>query len=61
MGSKDFTDELELEKMRVIRDETIKRAEVVLNPLWKRAYLNLADAADRIVAMSVRTMGYNSQ
>lgn len=55
MSDKNYTKELELEKMEVIRDAAQRNAKVVLNPLWKRAYLNLADAADRIAAMSTRT------
>lgn len=47
--------DVELEKMEVIRDAAQKNADAVLNPFWKRAYLNLADAADRIAAMSTRT------
>lgn len=46
---------MELEEMEVIRDVAQKNAEAVVNPRWKRAYLNLADAADRIAAMLVRT------
>ena len=47
--------DLELDSMENIRDAAQKNAEAVVNPLWKRAYLGLADAADRIAAMSVRT------
>ena len=41
--------------MENIRDAAQKNAEVVVNPFWKRAYLDLAYAADRIAAMSIRT------
>ena len=45
----------EREEMQVIREKAISKAREVASQLWKRAYLNLADAADKIDAMIVRT------
>lgn len=45
----------EREEMQAIRENAETKAREVPNQAWKRAYLNLADAADRIDAMLVRT------
>jgi len=43
-------------KMQDIKDYSLRIADTEgLNPAWKRAWLDLADAADRIHAMSVRS------
>lgn len=39
--------------MQISADATIKAASVK-NPYWKRAYYALADAADRLHAMTIR-------
>lgn len=52
MSSKDFTQE----ELQDIRDRATERAERLMNPLWKRAYLRLADAADALDAMKARTI-----
>ncbi len=38
-----------------IYDKATTKARDIPSQVWKRAYLNLADAADRIDAMLVRT------
>ncbi len=42
-------------KMEKLREWAQKRETKVRAPIWKRAYLHLADAADRIAAMEART------
>lgn len=44
------------EFLSALASEAAKQAEGVPNPYWKRAYLALADAADRLHAMTMRTM-----
>ena len=48
---KDF----EREELQDMRDRAVGRAETVTNNHWKRAYKQLADAADRLDAMEART------
>lgn len=48
LDSEDFLSALALEAAR--------KAEDIPNPSWKRAYLALSDAADRLHAMTMRTM-----
>ena len=45
---------IDRENLQAIRDEAIGMATGNLNPDWVRAYLNLADAADRLDAMQAR-------
>jgi len=46
----------EREKMQDLREWAEKCAKEIESELWKRAYLNLADAADKIDAMITRTI-----
>ena len=48
---KDF----EREELQEMRDRAVDNAEIVANNHWKRAYKQLADAADRLDAMIART------
>ena len=43
------------EELQNIRDEAVKCAEFVADNHWRRAYKQLADAADRLDAMEART------
>ncbi len=45
--------------MEDLRQNSIKKSQTVVSAMWKRAYLNLADAADRIAAMDARTQVSN--
>lgn len=45
----------ERKEMQNIRKKAEKNAAEVPSKLWKRAYLRLADAADKIDAMIART------
>ena len=52
----EFTmEEFRREELQNIRDKAIGNAEVVENDHWKRAYKQLADAADRLDSMEART------
>lgn len=46
----------ERSEMQHLYDLAMTRAEEVVNPVWKRAYLRLADIADTIDAMIARTI-----
>lgn len=41
--------------LSALASEAAAKAEGVLNPHWKRAYLALSDAADRLHAMTMRS------
>ena len=43
------------EKLQELRKEAKNSATYVANDVWKRAYLQLMDAADRLDAMMART------
>ena len=43
------------EELQDIRERAVENAEAVKNNHWKRAYKQLADAADRLDAMEART------
>lgn len=47
--------EFEREELQGIRDKAVENAEHVADNHWKRAYKQLADAADRLDAMEART------
>ena len=44
------------EFLSALASEAAKQAEGLPNLYWKRAYLALSDAADRLHAMTMRTM-----
>jgi len=39
-----------------LAEQAARQADIVLNSRWKRAYLALSDAADRLHAMTMRTI-----
>ncbi len=47
--------EFEREELQDIRAKAEENAEAVANNHWKRAYKQLADAADRLDAMEARS------
>ena len=44
------------EFLSALSEAAAKAAEDIPNPYWKRAYLALSDAADRLHAMTMRTI-----
>ena len=46
--------------MQALRAQAEKKAEIVENPSWKRAYLSLADSVDHLDAMIARTEVHDS-
>ena len=47
--------DFEREELQAIRDKAVENAEHVANNHWRRAYKQLADAADKLDAMEART------
>lgn len=47
------------EELQGIEQRAAGMANKDINPFWRRAYLNLADACDRIDAMTARTEDRN--
>ncbi len=47
--------EFEREELIKLRDRAKKASEIVSNPTWKRAFIVLEDALDKIDAMLART------
>lgn len=44
------------EFLSALAEQAAKAAEDIPSPYWKRAYLALSDAADRLHAMTMRTI-----